>query len=181
VVNCWAKLLRAALQQSSACDNETGMEPFNDVNAPTERSLLVAFTDVTGFAKEFQNRTNREMFDLMSQFYELIGNEVKASGGKVVKFMGDAALLVYPEENAKRVVEALQQLSATADNWLKAHGLSGELRVRAHMGPVICGPLGTASEKRFDVLGDTVNVTALLHPNGFILSPELQRHLQSLS
>jgi len=155
------------------------MEPFNDLDSPTERTLLVAFTDVTGFAKEFQNRANREMFDLMSQFYELIGNEVEASGGKVVKFIGDAALLVYPEENAKRAVEALQQLKATADDWLKAHGLSGEFRVRAHLGSVVCGPLGTADKKQFDVLGDTVNVTALLHSNGFILSPELQRHIRS--
>ncbi len=155
------------------------MEPFNHLDSPSERTLLVVFTDVTGFAKEFQNRTNREMFDLMSQFYELIGNEVVASGGKVVKFIGDGALLVYPEENAKRGVEALQQLRATANNWLKTHGLTGELRVRAHLGPVICGLLGTASEKRFDVLGDTVNITALLHSNGFTLSPELQRHLQS--
>ncbi|CAN5279638.1 hypothetical protein BH18ACI2_BH18ACI2_24370 [soil metagenome] len=154
------------------------MEPFNDLDSPTERTLLVAFTDVTGFAKEFQNRTNRELFDLMSQFYELIGNDVKISGGKVVKFIGDAALLVYPEEDAKRAVEALQQRKATADDWLKAHGLSGEFRVRAHTGPVICGPLGTAGEKRFDVLGDTVNVTARLYPNGFTLSPELQRHLR---
>jgi len=155
------------------------MEPFNDLDSPTKRTLLVAFTDVTGFVKEFQNRTNREMFDLMSQFYELIGNEVEDSGGKVVKFIGDAALLVYPEENAIRAVEALQQLKATANDWLKAHGLSGEFRVRAHIGPVICGPLGTASEKRFDVMGDIVNVTARLHSNGFTLSPELQRHLQS--
>jgi len=155
------------------------MEPINDLDSPSERTLLVVFTDVTGFAKEFQNRTNREMFDLMSQFYELIGNEVVASGGKVVKFIGDGALLVYPEENAKRGVEALQQLRATANNWLKTHGLTGELRVRAHLGPVICGLLGTASEKRFDVLGDTVNITALLHSNGFTLSPELQRHIQS--
>ena len=155
------------------------MEPFNHLDSPSERTLLVVFTDVTGFAKEFQNRTNREMFDLMSQFYELIGNEVVASGGKVVKFIGDGALLVYPEENAKRGVEALQQLRATANNWLKTHGLTGELRVRAHLGPVICGLLGTASEKRFDVLGDTVNITALLHSNGFTLSPELQRHIQS--
>jgi len=155
------------------------MKPFNDLDSPTERTLLVAFTDVTGFAKEFQYRTNREMFDLMSQFYELIGNEVVASGGEVIKFIGDAALLVYPEEHAKRGVEGLQQLRANANNWLKTHGLTGELRVRAHLGPVICGLLGTAGEKRFDVLGDTVNVTALLRPDGFTLSPELQSHLQS--
>lgn len=155
------------------------MKLFNDLDAPTERTLLVAFTDVTGFAKEFQNRTNREMFDLMSQFYELMGNEVEASGGKIVKFIGDAALLVYPEENAKRGVESLQQLRATANDWLKTQGLTGELRVRAHLGPVICGLLGTASEKRFDVLSETINVTALLRSDGFALSPELQSHLQS--
>jgi class 3 adenylate cyclase len=169
---------RAALPPS-ACNNETAMNSFADLDAPTERTLVVVFTDVTGFVKEFQNRTNREMFDLMSQFYELIGNEVEASRGKVVKFIGDAALLVYPEEHAERAVEALQQLKATADKWLKAHGLRGEFRIRAHMGPVVCGLLGTAGEKRFDVLGDTVNVTARLHSEGLTLSPELQRHLQS--
>lgn len=155
------------------------MELFNAADAPTERTLLVAFTDVTGFAKEFQRRTNREMFDLMAQFYELIGNEVQVSGGKVVKFIGDAALLVYREEDAKDAIEALRQLKATADNWLTAQGLSGEFRIRAHIGPVVCGALGTASEKRFDVLGAAVNDTALLNCDGFTLSRELQRRLQS--
>jgi class 3 adenylate cyclase len=70
------------------------MKSLNDIDSPIERTLLIAITDMIGFAKEFRNRTHLEMFDLMSQFYELIENEIKVAGGRVVKFIGDSALLV---------------------------------------------------------------------------------------
>jgi adenylate cyclase len=152
---------------------------FDSIDRPTKCRLLIAFTDITGFTKEFTSRSDQELFDLMSQFYERMGDAVESSGGKIVKFIGDGVLLVYPGEEAKCGVEALRNLKTLLDEWLRANHFRGELHVRAHLGPVICGPLGTRSEKRFDVLGIHVNTTALLKCDGFTLSPELEQDLQS--
>lgn len=155
------------------------MSDLDKTTSPLECRLLVAFADISGFAREFDNRTDREMFDLVALFYDLVSNAVESSGGLVVKYIGDAALLVYPAEQARPAVDALRQLKATADAWLAEHGFRGELRVRAHIGSVVCGPLGPHHDHRFDVIGKTVNTAACLPSTGFTLSPELERQIDS--
>jgi len=145
-----------------------------EASSPTQCNMLVAFTDVAGFAREFDDRTDHEIFGLLAELYQIIEDGVEKSGGKVVKFIGDAALIVYPDNKCGAAVEALRGLKVTTDMWLKDRGFGNDLRIRAHVGRVICGPLGTDREKRFDVIGKTVNEAARLPGDGFTLSPELQ-------
>jgi class 3 adenylate cyclase len=153
------------------------MPNLKDVSAPMECNLLVAFIDITGFAKEFDIKTDRQIFDLVCEFYKVVEQEVETSGGETVKFMGDAALIVYPEDRAKQGVEALRHLKATIDRWLIDHRFGGELLVRAHIGPVIWGPMETRKEPRLDVFGKTVIIAAKLPSKGWSLSQELERHV----
>jgi class 3 adenylate cyclase len=51
------------------------------------------------------------------------------------------------------------------------------LQVKVHYGPVICGPIGCVGDKRIDVYGETVNLTALLTTNGFSISAQAFRQL----
>ncbi len=46
-----------------------------------------------------------------------------------------------------------------------------------HTGTVIAGPLGARGDKRFDVIGDTVNVAARLQTRSFAMSAEVFRLL----
>ena len=52
---------------------------------------------------------------MLDKFYGLVGDAVDDAGGKVVKFMGDAALMVFPEDSTREAVEALRTLKADAD------------------------------------------------------------------
>ena len=69
------------------------MASFQDIDGVLEMEVLVAFTDLTQFARYVRGRTNREIFETMSHYYELVGDIVSEGGGTVVKFMGDAILL----------------------------------------------------------------------------------------
>ena len=108
---------------------------------------------------------------------------VERAGGRVVKFIGDAALLVFPEDAVDRGVEGLLQLKDTVDDLMQERGWDCRLAVKAHFGTTVAGPFGAAGAKRFDVIGKAVNTAATLDSTGVTLSvaafrklgPELRR------
>jgi adenylate cyclase len=155
------------------------MTIFNEITTAQKMNLLVAFFDLTGFARFSQNHLAREVFDLLSHYYELVGDIVEGSGGKVVKFIGDAGLIVYPANDANRGILALKALQETGDAWLADHNMPSRHIIKAHFGPVVCGQVGTRSDKRFDLFGETVNIAATLKSNGFAMTPQAFRKLDA--
>ena len=138
---------------------------------------LVACSDLTGYAKLSAKMTEAEIFQLLSDYYELVGEVVEPAQGQVIKFMGDAALLLFPEEAADAGVRALLDLQARGDSFLAARGIACRHHIRAHFGPMYTGPLGTRGEKRTDILGRTVNTMFMLKTSGFAVTPEAFRKL----
>lgn len=143
----------------------------------SEVSLLVAFTDFTRFAAQAERRDDVEVARVMDAYYELAGRTVAAAGGRIVKFIGDATLAVFPAEAVDRGVLALLELKEAADRLMIDRGWESRLTVKAHFGPVVAGQFGVESNKHYDVLGKTVNVTARLEASGVALSVETFRQL----
>ncbi|HEX7699887.1 MAG TPA: hypothetical protein VF403_04170, partial [Kofleriaceae bacterium] len=56
-------------------------------------------------------------------------------------------------------------------------GWHSSLVVKLHAGDVVCGPFGPVGEKRFDVIGGEVNITARLPTRSFAISAEAFRAL----
>jgi class 3 adenylate cyclase len=147
---------------------------FNDTAAPTERVLVVAAIQVAGFCRACEVKSASEVFDTLGRYYEVIGGITETHHGRVVKFMGDAALVVFPHNQAGEAVQALKDISSeTAPLWREFDARCA-LQVTAHAGPVLCGPLGTKTDKRFDVIGKTVNELFRMSPAGFNFSPALK-------
>lgn len=154
------------------------------IETPTECSLLIAFVDLTRFCKISQGKTDQELFNFMNKLYELMGRIIEEEEqGQIIKFMGDGALIVFPESNLKEGVQALHQLREDVNTFLRSFQLDSVLRIKAHFGPVIYGPLGTRREKRFDVIGQNVNETAMLklEKKDIVFSPELQAKINAPS
>jgi adenylate cyclase len=143
----------------------------------TSLDMLVAFSDLTLFAQWAGRVTPSEIFTLMDEMAEMVGEKVESSGGRVVKFIGDAALIVFPAEQAGPGILALREMQQAMEQWLGGKGLDCRLRLKVHFGPVVCGPFGTKDDKRFDVFGDTVNTTFRLVSFGFTISPQAFRCL----
>src|SRR5207237_10013877 len=91
--------------------------------------------------------------------------------------IGDAALLVFPEDAVDRGVEGLLQLKDTVDDLMQERGWDCRLAVKAHFGTTVAGPFGAAGAKRFDVIGKAVNTAASLDSTGVTLSVEAFRKL----
>ena len=142
-----------------------------------ETPLLIAFLDLTRFFAQSQRADDAEIAETLDAFYEHVAAAVGAAGGTVVKFIGDAALVVFPEAGVDRGVEALLDLKDSVDDLMTRRGWQCRLTVKAHFGPVVAGPYGAAGAQRYDVLGRAVNVTAGLEGSGVTLSVEAFRRL----
>ena len=153
------------------------MTMLHTINEPQEIDLLVAFFDLSGFARYARKRTNREVLDALSAYYELVGEHVESSGGTVVKFMGDAGLIVYPGELVDQGVLALKAAKAAGDAWWVRQDASSQAIYKLHFGPVYCAQIGTRTNKQFDIFGNTVNTTALLTSSGFAMTAQVFRRL----
>lgn len=144
-----------------------------------EAALLIAFVDLTRFRAQSERTADAEIAATLDAYYELIARAVQGAGGRVVKFMGDAALAVFPTEGVDRGVEGLLGLKDAVDALMAERGWSCRLIARVHFGTVVAGPFGAAGDKRYDVIGRAVNTAALVEAAGVTLTAEAFRKLGS--
>lgn len=103
--------------------------------------------------------------------------------GGVVKVIGDAILLVFPDDEVDIGVECLLDLKARIESVLRRSGFANRLRITAHFGEAAIGLLGEDRNRSIDVLGHAVNVASVLergeHAGRLIISPQAFRRLSS--
>lgn len=142
-----------------------------------EVALLVAFVDLTSFALQSTRVPDAELAGVVDGYYQLIAQHVTAAGGRVVKFIGDGALVVFEAGDADRGIAALLEVKLVVDRYFAGHGWPCQATVKAHVGTVIAGPYGPPDDRRFDVIGKAVNTAAMLDASGVALSVEAFRKL----
>lgn len=142
------------------------------------RELLIVFLNLSVYTQDARRTADdARVADVVDGYYERVAGRCTAAGGTVVKFIGDGALLVFPVDHADAAVLVLLELKADVDAWLGRIGWQSRLVVKAHSGSVIAGSYGGRDDKRFDVIGDEVNVAARLATRSFALSAEAFRRL----
>ena len=152
----------------------------------SETSLLIAFLDLTRFGAQSQRVGDAELADALDLYYEQVGAATQAAGGRVVKFVGDGALIAFGEDRVDQGVEMLLALKEAVDEAMAQRGWECRLIAKAHFGSAVAGPFGLAGDKRHDVIGKAVNIAALLDSTGVTLSvaafrrlgPELRRRFK---
>jgi adenylate cyclase len=116
----------------------------------------IAFVDLTGYTRVTQELGDEAAAAMSLRLGELARHEADARGGRLVKLLGDGALIHAPDARAA-VATSLAVLDAIA-----AAGLGGG-HVGIHRGPII--------EREGDVYGRTVNLAARISdqaPDGAI-------------
>ena len=113
----------------------------------------VMFADVSGSTKLYETVGDMAAFETIARCIALMKASSQASGGRIVKTIGDEVMAVFP--SAERAMQAaIDMQSAIAE--LPAIGASPmSLRIGLHCGPVLPAESG-------DVFGDTVNLAARL-------------------
>ncbi len=154
------------------------MTHLENTGAPVETELLVSFTGLAGFNRKFVlPGQDRLVFDAMRDYFAWSGALIQGLGGTVVKCIGDAMLLAFPEDAASLGVAALMELKTQGDAWLEQRRIPCQHQIKAHLGPVVVGPIGAPGHERLDVYGKTVNVCATLENGPFVLTPQVFRAL----
>jgi adenylate cyclase len=145
------------------------------LDSPIQANALVAMCDCSRYRQASKGRSSAELFADLNDFYLLTEDAIQAAGGLVVKFMGDAALVVFPEELADQGTMALLDLKANVDRWIQHRAIGHDLFVNVHFGEVTLGRMGRVGT--LDVIGETVVIAAKLGSRGFGLSQQAFRQL----
>ena len=141
------------------------------------RTLGVAFVDMSRFAVWVGSEQDTLVADFLQRFYRLSTELAEGAQGRIVKFMGDGVLAVFPPESMEPMVTALGTLAKDARQLGHEFGIDTYLNINVHVGSVVCGSFGAPDQERFDVIGKTVNIAARLGRRGMTLSPQAFRCL----
>jgi len=140
-------------------------------------TLGITFFDLSRFAEWSSADDDERVASFLQQFYVLAHERLERAGCRIVKFIGDAGLAVFPADGAEEAIFALCSLADEVRTVAREVGLDSYLNINVHVGPVIAGSFGPEGKARFDVIGKAVNVAARLGRRGVVLSPQAFRTL----
>jgi len=131
------------------------------------------FSDLRDFTQMTENLPADKLLKILNDYFEFIAAAVTARGGEILRFIGDAMLIVFPidervskQSACKAAIDAArdaQQSLATHNHMRRRHG-ENEIRfgVGLNVGEVIYGNVGAPDRLDFTVMGPAVNRTARL-------------------
>ena len=137
-----------------------------DIRRGSTRRLTagIMFCDIRGFTALSARVTPETVVSTVNQVFELIEQEAARHDGEILKFIGDAVLIVFPVEKrsevdvARSIIETTQGALASID----AADLPVSIRVGATIGEVVQGNIGTPERLDFTVMGPAVNLASRL-------------------
>lgn len=113
----------------------------------TPSTLAVVFADIGGSTRLYDTLGDQEARRIVAACVEQIMDATRASGGVVIKTIGDEVMCTFPDPN-RAVDAAVSMLGAGSGETPDGVGV----HVGMHLGPVV--------REKDDVFGDTVNVAA---------------------
>lgn len=134
---------------------------------------VVWFCDLRGFTPLTLALGANGVVDVLNAFFSAVGEPVEAAGGEILKFIGDAALAVFPVRDGAgaaaacaaargAAMEALRALDALNTARAAAGEAPLEAGIALHIGDVSYGNIGASTRLDFTVIGPAVNLAARL-------------------
>lgn len=131
------------------------------------------FSDLRDFTRLTETLPPANLLKILNDYFEFVSAAVTAYGGEILRFIGDAMLIVFPIDNTQSRQSACQSaLRAAKDayqslatlNHLRRRHAEEEIRfgVGLNIGEVIYGNVGAPDRLDFTVMGPAVNRTARL-------------------
>ncbi len=131
------------------------------------------FSDLRDFTRLTETLPPADLLKILNDYFEFVSAAVTAYGGEILRFIGDAMLIVFPIDDSqsrqaacrsalKAATDAYRSL-ATLNHMRRRHG-EEEIRfgVGLNVGEVIYGNVGAPDRLDFTVMGPAVNRTARL-------------------
>ena len=126
---------------------------------------------------------------LLNEYFESVLGPVEASGGEILRFIGDAALAIFPIGNQPAAVACAKALAAARDSIARMEKLNAaratplRFGIGLHLGLVLYGNIGTPTRIEFTVIGAAANEAARIEglckslEENLLISEQVARHL----
>lgn len=155
------------------------MDSLKDLTHGKRVDVLIGWYDINRFLAVARKVSPEEVLDLIVKIGAMVDRCVSGSGGLIIKYVGDAALFVYPEGLVDRAVDALLALKSEMEGFFSQKGYGNTVTFSLHFGEVIVGkipPFGT-----WDIFGEAVNIAFSLdrgpYRAQFVITPQAFRKL----
>jgi adenylate cyclase len=153
------------------------------------------FSDLRDFTALTETLPADKVLAMLNAYFEHVDAAVTPRGGEILRFIGDAMLIVFPARTQREIDAACQAaVDAALDAFANLAALNhrrhraGEPEIRfglgLNVGEVIYGNVGAPARLDFTVMGPAVNRTARLEALTkalgvpMLMSAEFVRHLQ---
>ena len=131
------------------------------------------FSDLRDFTHLTETLPTQKVLEMLNEYFEFVAAAVTARGGEILRFIGDAMLIVFPINDDVRQKTAC---NAAIDSAIDAQSTLASLNHRRrrrgeaeikfgvglNVGEVIYGNVGAPDRLDFTVMGPAVNRTARL-------------------
>ncbi|MBM4360075.1 MAG: adenylate/guanylate cyclase domain-containing protein [Deltaproteobacteria bacterium] len=149
-----------------------------------QRHVTILFADIRNFTSISEGLSPAETTAFLNDCPSRIGPEVRAHGGFVDKYIGDAIMALFPGSPGDAIRAAIAMQEALAAASLRApSGAPVTVGIGVHAGPVMMCTVGEVERFEATVISDTVNVTARLESltkqlgSGILTSTEVSSRL----
>jgi adenylate cyclase len=131
------------------------------------------FSDLRDFTHLTESLPAKQVLDLLNEYFEFVSAAVTARGGEILRFIGDAMLIVFPindkmcqQTACNAAIDAAidaQATIASLNHRRRRHGQPEIVfGVGLNVGEVVYGNVGAPDRLDFTVMGPAVNRTARL-------------------
>ena len=153
-----------------------------------ELHAVIWFCDLRDSTPLADSMSRSAFLDLLNQYFECVLGPVLERGGEVLRFIGDAALAIFPVgENpvnaCEKAVEAAREAIARMQALNEARKPPLRFGIGLHLGTVLYGNIGTPTRIEFTVIGAAANEAARIESlcksldTSLVVSEQVVRHL----
>ena len=133
-------------------------------------SATILFTDMVGFTEIASHMDAHRVVSLIDHIFRCFDNLCDQRGVEKIKTIGDsymavAGVPIAVDNHAERMADLALDMLATHNRVVQEEGVSMELRIGIHSGPVVAGVIGHR-KYAYDLWGDSVNVASRMESTG---------------
>jgi adenylate cyclase len=154
-----------------------------------EIRAVIWFCDLRDSTPLADSMSREAFLTLLNEYFECVLGPVQERNGEILRFIGDAALAIFPIGNEPAAVACAKALAAAKDSIAGMQKLnatrSTPLRfgIGLHLGIVLYGNIGTPTRIEFTVIGAAANEAARIESLcktldvNLLISEQVARHL----
>nr|HPJ77104.1 adenylate/guanylate cyclase domain-containing protein [Clostridia bacterium] len=128
-----------------------------------QKQMTVLFSDIRSFTSLSEKMSPQENFNFLNSYLKRIGPIIRANGGFIDKYIGDAVMALFPDSPAHAIDTALlmQNTIIEYNNHRKAIGYDEiAIGIGIHSGNLMLGTIGEENRMEGTVISDDVNLAS---------------------